>query len=111
MSEPSQRRTALVTGASRGIGKAIAIALAGAGYDLAINYASNAQAAEETRRDIESAGRKAIAIQADVASADHRRRLVDETIAQLGKIDLLINNAGVAPSVRADLLDATEESF
>src|SRR4051812_45482092 len=104
-------RVALVTGASRGIGKAIAIALARSGFDCAINYASNAQAAEETLREIESIGRRAIAVKADIAAGDDRRRLVDETLAALGRIDLLVNNAGVAPSVRADLLEATEASF
>ncbi|MEO6435833.1 MAG: 3-ketoacyl-ACP reductase [Tepidisphaeraceae bacterium] len=103
---------ALVTGGSRGIGRGIALALAEmAGYDCVINYARNADAAEDVKRQIESTGRRAAIMQADISLAGDRRRLVDETIAAFGRIDLLVNNAGVAPDVRADLLDATEESF
>jgi NAD(P)-dependent dehydrogenase (short-subunit alcohol dehydrogenase family) len=104
-------RTAIVTGASRGIGRAIAVALAREGYNVAINYHANADAASEAASLVEQAGGKACIIQADVASADDRRRLIAETIAAFGAIDLLVNNAGVAPRVRADLLDATEDEF
>lgn len=107
----SGNRTALVTGASRGIGRAIAIALAGAGYDVAVNYAKNRPAADEVKQQIEAAGRKGHLIQADISSSDDRRRLVDESIAAMGRIDLLVNNAGVAPEVRADVLEASEQSF
>jgi len=105
------RNVALVTGASRGIGRAIAVALAGCGHDLAINYLANAQAAEETRAAVEQAGGRAALVQGDVALSDDRRRIVDQTTAAFGHIDLLVNNAGVAPTVRADILEATEESF
>ena len=110
----THRPVALVTGASRGIGRAIALALArDARFDVVVNYANNTAAAEEVQRQIESAGDGARAriVQADIASRDARARLVDETIGAFGSIDLLVNNAGVAPDVRADLLDATEQSF
>jgi NAD(P)-dependent dehydrogenase (short-subunit alcohol dehydrogenase family) len=109
-----QRKLALVTGASRGIGRAIAIALArDAGHNVVINYASKQAAAEEVCREIESLGNgtRAMIVQADIADADQRKQLVDQAISSFAQIDLLVNNAGVAPTVRADLLDASEESF
>jgi 3-oxoacyl-[acyl-carrier protein] reductase len=102
---------ALISGASRGIGRAITLALAGEGFDCVVNYARNAAAAEEVRSLVEAAGARAHLVQADVGSGDDRKRLVDETIRAFGRIDLLVNNAGVAPDVRADILDASEESF
>ena len=99
--------TALVTGASRGIGRGIALALAAAGHDVVVNYARNAAAAEEVVKQIEEYGVRGRPVRADISLAADRRRLVDEA----GPVDLLVNNAGVAPDVRADLLDATEESF
>src|SRR2546423_6583646 len=104
-------KTALITGGSRGIGRGIALALANAGFDCAISYASNDAAANETRQQIESLARRAVAIKADIASTADRLRLVQETLMTLGPIELLVNNSGVAPDVRADLLDATEQSF
>ena len=104
-------RVAIVTGASRGIGRAVALGLAQNGWHVAINYARSADAAEEVKRDIESRGGRALAVQADVSKTDDRKRLVDETAQSLGPIALLVNNAGVAPDVRADILDASEESF
>ena len=102
---------ALVTGGSRGIGRGIAIELARAGFDVAISYASNDAAAKSARQEIESLGRSAIAIKADIASATDRQRLIVEVSAALGSIDVLVNNAGIAPSKRADILEASEESF
>ncbi|HYO10598.1 MAG TPA: 3-ketoacyl-ACP reductase [Tepidisphaeraceae bacterium] len=109
--ERQKRGVAMVTGGSRGIGRGIAVALARAGYDCALSYASNAAAAEDARGEIASLGRRAVMIKGDIASTDDRKRLVDDAVAALGGIDLLVNNAGVAPSVRADILDAGEESF
>jgi NAD(P)-dependent dehydrogenase (short-subunit alcohol dehydrogenase family) len=105
------RRVALVTGASRGIGRGIARALAGAGHDVVVNYASNAEAAAAVVAELEADGAKAIAVQADIAVTADRERLVDAAYEHFGRVDLLVNNAGVAPSVRTDLLEATEESF
>jgi 3-oxoacyl-[acyl-carrier protein] reductase len=104
-------KTALVTGASRGIGRGIAIELARAGCRIAINYAGNADAAAEALSLVRAAGGEGFTVQGDVAVAADRERLVSETVKQFGRIDLLVNNAGVAPKVRADLLDAGEESF
>jgi 3-oxoacyl-[acyl-carrier protein] reductase len=104
-------KTALVTGASRGIGRGIALELASARCHVAINYAGNEAAALETLATVKAAGGDGFVIQADVSVAADRSRLVSEAVARLGRIDLLVNNAGVAPKVRADLLDADEESF
>ncbi|HXA80218.1 MAG TPA: 3-ketoacyl-ACP reductase [Opitutaceae bacterium] len=102
---------ALVTGASRGIGRGIAVELARAGCRVAINYAGNAEAAAESLRLVKAAGGDGFTVQGDVAVAADRARLVAETAAKFGRIDLLVNNAGVGPHVRADLLEAGEESF
>lgn len=88
-------KVALVTGASRGIGRAIAIALAEAGADVIVNYAGSHGAAEETVAAIEALGRKAVAIQANVGKADEAEQLVKSTLEQFGKIDILVNNAGI----------------
>lgn len=105
------KKFALVTGASRGIGRGIALELAKAGWSVAINYAGNAEAAAEALGLVKAAGGDGFVVQGDVAIAADRERLVAGTIAEFGRIDLLVNNAGVAPKVRADLLDAGEESF
>ncbi|KXU37149.1 3-ketoacyl-ACP reductase [Cephaloticoccus primus] len=106
------QKTALVTGASRGIGRGIAIELARAGCRVAINYAGNAAAAAEALALVREAGGEGLTVQGDIASAADRERLVAQACEGLGgRIDLLVNNAGVAPTVRADLLDAGEESF
>jgi 3-oxoacyl-[acyl-carrier protein] reductase len=102
---------AIVTGASRGIGRAIAQAFGDEGWSVAINYARSADAAEEVKREVESRGGRGLIVQADVSKTDDRKRLVDETLKAFGRIDALVNNAGVAPDVRADMLEASEESF
>jgi 3-oxoacyl-[acyl-carrier protein] reductase len=105
------QKTALVTGASRGIGRGIAIELARAGCRVAINYAGNAKAADEALALVRAAGGDGFTVQGDIAVAADRTRLIADTVKKFGRIDLLVNNAGVAPTVRADLLDAGEESF
>jgi 3-oxoacyl-[acyl-carrier protein] reductase len=97
-------RAALVTGASRGIGRAIALALAAAGADVAVNYRSRAGAAEEVCAEIRRLGRRAIKIAADVARAAEATRLVAEAEAALGPIGILVNNAGVAVPVTLETL-------
>lgn len=104
-------KTALVTGASRGIGRGIAIELARAGCRVAINYAGNADAAAETLGLVKVAGGDGFVVQGDIVKPADRERLIAETVSRFGRLDLLVNNAGVAPNVRADLLDAGEESF
>jgi len=112
MAQTSNRRVALVTGASRGIGRAIAIELARVNYDVMINYASHQAAADEACAEVRAAGAVTVeACRANVAEADERDNLLKETREQFGRLDLLVNNAGVAPSQRVDLLDATIESF
>lgn len=107
----------LITGASRGIGRGIALELAKIGFDLVINYASNVAAARQTAADCVGAARaagKAVRAEicvADIASSADRRKLIQFTREKLGRLDLLVNNAGVAPEVRADMLEASEESY
>jgi len=91
-------RVALVTGASRGIGKSIALALARAGCQVAVNYRQQAAAAREVCAGIEKLGRHAAAIQADVSLPADVERLVSETECRLGEIEILVNNAGIAQS-------------
>jgi 3-oxoacyl-[acyl-carrier protein] reductase len=104
-------RVALVTGASRGIGRGIALELARAGYDVMVNYAGNREAALETKALVGKAGCRAEVCRADVANQEDARRLVAATMEAFGRIDLLVNNAGIAPRIRADLLEATAESY
>jgi len=88
-------KKALVTGASRGIGRAIAIALAEAGADVAINYAGSASAASETAAAVEALGRKALLVQADVGKADAFEQMVAQVLEAFGSLDILVNNAGI----------------
>ncbi len=88
-------RVALVTGGSRGIGRACCELIAAAGADVAVNYQANESAAAETAKLVEAAGARACAVQADVSSADDVSTMVEEVEQQLGPIDLLVNNAGI----------------
>jgi 3-oxoacyl-[acyl-carrier protein] reductase len=88
-------KVALVTGASRGIGRAIAESLSRAGAAVVINYVRDADAARKFAEEIEAAGGQALAVQADVARVAEVIRLFDETIARFGKLDILVNNAGI----------------
>jgi len=88
-------RTALVTGGSRGIGRAICVRLAEAGIKVAINYRSNQAAAEETAQRVAEAGSSAYAVRANVASREEVDAMVEEVSQHLGPIDLLVNNAGI----------------
>ncbi len=92
-------RVALVTGASRGIGKAIALGLAKAGADVAVNYNKQAAQAQEVCAEIKSMGCRAIPIQADVSYASEVDRMATEVEAQLGPVGILVNNAGIAQQV------------
>lgn len=89
-------KTALVTGASRGIGRAIALALAREGANVAVNCSSSVVDAEKVVREIEKLGRKSIVIKADVAAKPDVERMVKEVTGELGRIDILVNNAGMS---------------
>ena len=108
---------ALITGASRGIGRGIALELAKLGHNLVINFAGNVDAAQKTAADCIAAAKsvektiRAEICQADISIRADRTKLIAFTREKFGRLDLLINNAGVAPQVRADMLEASEESF
>jgi NAD(P)-dependent dehydrogenase (short-subunit alcohol dehydrogenase family) len=104
-------RVALVTGGTRGIGLGIATALVREGWSLALCGLRDEAAAREAIAPLRASGREVAYFQCDVARPDDRRRMLDAVTARFGGLDALVNNAGRAPRVRADLLDATEESF
>ncbi|MEE9198708.1 MAG: SDR family oxidoreductase [Dehalococcoidia bacterium] len=87
-------RVALITGASRGIGQGIARSMAEAGADIVVNYQRNKEGAEQTVRDVQALGRKAIPYQANVQEFDQVKAMVDKAIETFGKVDILVNNAG-----------------
>ena len=101
---------ALVTGGSRGIGRGICVEVARAGYAVAVNYAGNEDAARETQRLLGSSA-ETLLCRADVGVAAERERLVDEVLARWGRIDVLVNNAGITSVGRKDILEATEDSW
>lgn len=89
-------RIALVTGASRGIGRAIAVELARAGADVAVNYRERGSAAQEVVKEIHDLGRRACVVAADISWSEEVKRMVETVTAELGGIDILVNNAGIA---------------
>jgi len=102
---------ALVTGASRGIGRGIALGLGRNGYGVAVNYFRSPDSAEQVVAEIESAGGQAFAVRGDVGSTNDRAGLVNQTYDRFGRLDVLVNNAGITSQGRKDLLEATEESW
>ena len=104
-------RVALVTGAGRGIGRGIALGLAERGWAVLVNYRSDTEAAAETARLVAQAGGRGAAVQADISDPADRARLVAGTLERFGRIDLLVNNAGIAPRRRADILEVGEASY
>jgi NAD(P)-dependent dehydrogenase (short-subunit alcohol dehydrogenase family) len=107
-----QTRVAVVTGGGRGIGRGIALAVAELGYALVVNYRSDREAAETTCRDamLEGAPR-AVSICADIADLGQGQYLLRETLETQGRVDLWINNAGIAPKRRLDILETAYESW
>jgi NAD(P)-dependent dehydrogenase (short-subunit alcohol dehydrogenase family) len=105
------KRVALVTGGTRGIGRGIANALAGAGFNLAVNGVRAVDEVTDAIQSLERRGVEVLYCRGDVSIADDRQAIVDAIRARFGRLDVLVNNAGVAPQSRTDLLDATEESF
>lgn len=102
-------KVALVTGASRGIGRAITLRLASNGASLAVNFAGRADAAQEVVKNIEMQGGKAIALQADVSKISDIHRLFDQTIEHFKKVDILVNNAGT--TIYKPIAQVTEAEF
>jgi 3-oxoacyl-[acyl-carrier protein] reductase len=114
----AERPAAIVTGASRGIGKGIAKELASLGYNLVVNHFDfntegkpDESKAVQTQKEITEAGAECEILRGDVSSSEDRNKLVELARSKFGRCDMLVNNAGVAPSKRMDLLEATEESF
>lgn len=103
------RPAAIVTGASRGIGRAIALELAALGFDLVVNRTKAEP--PTTIKEIEELGGRCEFVQGDISNAEDRSLLIASTKSKFGRCDMLVNNTGVAPLQRMDILDATEESF
>jgi len=105
----------LVTGGSRGLGRGIALELAKAGHSVIINFTKNSRAAQETAELCEQAGpgpkQKFVPIQADISVPEDRSRLLNKTFQQMGRLDALVNNAGIAPRQRSDITEMQEQSF
>lgn len=112
---PSDHPVVLVTGASRGLGRGIAVRTASLGCSVAINYAGNLEAARETAELCRQAAphktQTFLPIQADIGHTAQRQALLETTLKEFGRIDALINNAGIAPRVRADITETSEASF
>lgn len=111
-----KRPTALVTGAGRGIGRGIVLELAREGYDIAgidivCEQENDKTGLFEAKARVEERGGVFLPVRGDIADIEGHGRIIEEVLARLGKIDLLVNNAGVAPIVRADILETTVESF
>ncbi len=105
------RQVALVTGAARGIGRGIAEALAKVQFDLVVDDVVEPEVAGETMKVLRDLGAEVLYVKADISKSDDRARLVKECRDHFGRLDLLVNNAGVAPAQRMDILQASEESF
>jgi NAD(P)-dependent dehydrogenase (short-subunit alcohol dehydrogenase family) len=102
---------AIVTGGSRGIGRAICLELGRLKWAVVVNYATRPEAAQAVVSEISASGSRAIACHANIGRAEDRARLLQEALAQFGRIDLLVNNAGITSVGRRDILEATEESW
>ena len=105
------KRVALVTGGSRGIGLGIAKELISTGFDVAINGVRPEPAVADVLKDLRSSGSDVIYCQGDLASSNDRKNILEKIASHFGRLNVLVNNAGIAPRERRDILDATEESF
>lgn len=104
-------KTALITGGTRGIGLGIALELAKAGFDLALNGRRDLQDVKHVLQELADYGTKVAYFRGDISAKEDRKLLVGSVLENFGKINILVNNAGMAPLERRDILDATEESF
>ncbi len=102
-------KVAIVTGGNSGIGKSIALALAEQGANIAIDYVANPAATEDLERQIVALGDQAIGVEADVSKIADLQRLVDTTVKELGRVDIMVNNAGI--ETRTSILDTTEAQY
>ena len=105
------KKTAIVTGSSRGIGFAIAKQLGLDGYNIVMVATGPQEKNQHALDELKTQGIDCAYVQANIGSADDRKKILDGALAAFGRVDVLVNNAGVAPKVRADLLDMSEESF
>jgi 3-oxoacyl-[acyl-carrier protein] reductase len=105
------KRVALITGGSRGIGFGIAKHLAQNGFDLAVNGVREEKAAANALQELHNAGADVLYCRGDVSLTDDRKKIIEQVKKYFGKLHVLVNNAGVAPKERKDILETTEESF
>ncbi|MCX5757350.1 MAG: 3-ketoacyl-ACP reductase [Candidatus Hydrogenedentes bacterium] len=105
------KAVALVTGASRGIGRGISLELAAHGYDIVASATRIEGPLQETKLCVEALGVRCLPVAGDLADHACHARLLDEALAAFGRVDVLVNNAGVAPATRLDILETTEESY
>jgi NAD(P)-dependent dehydrogenase (short-subunit alcohol dehydrogenase family) len=106
-----EKPVALVTGSSRGIGAGIALELSRQGHAVVVNYFRSPEAAEKVVGEVERGGGHAMAVQGNVGAPADRERMLHETLSRWGRIDVLVNNAGITSQGRKDVLEATEESW
>lgn len=105
------KKVGFITGGSRGIGLGIATQLASAGFDLAINGVREESSVKEVLNDLQSKGASVIYVRGNLASSADRKEMISQVKKHFGRLNLLVNNAGMAPRERRDILEATEESF
>jgi 3-oxoacyl-[acyl-carrier protein] reductase len=105
------KKVALITGSGRGIGRGIAVQLAKAGWYIVINDLGNPVPPQETLDLVKASGSDGIIVLANITLAEDRKRLLDETLATFGRVDLLVNNAGIGPRQRMDILEVGAESM
>jgi 3-oxoacyl-[acyl-carrier protein] reductase len=107
----TDKKIAIITGSGRGIGRGIAIQLAYSGWTILINDVGSPEPSHETLELVRAAGSDGMIVLADVTSSGDRERLVDEALNSFGRIDLLVNNAGIGPKQRLDILETSEQSM
>jgi glucose 1-dehydrogenase len=102
-------KVAIVTGGNSGIGKAIVLALAEAGANIVIDYVADEKAEEELEQQVAALGDRVLGVEADVSKVDELQRLIDETVKAFGRLDVMVNNAGI--ETRTSILDTTEQQY